>query len=252
MADILSRMFPFLALPLELRMVVYKELLSPNMGTTLLLYHDRSGRSEKLDTHPSILQVSSQIHIEAFPVLYDHNIFEIDLSSTVVRHPPGSEFPGTRSDHHLPLFRSDTAPNNLPVKPKGRCVFAHSTPSGLIYPHCFQRLRQLTLVTSHGAIWGPGFIDDCFSTTGDLVLEILRYLAKPAVPHRQCEKTFKVTTKLCVRRPKEKIFTMEDRNLVSSVSNVEGLRGEQKKKLNVLLRAVDKQRKVTVLEDLNI
>ncbi|MCJ1433517.1 hypothetical protein MMC27_002880 [Xylographa pallens] len=222
------------------------------MGRNLLLYHDQSGRSEKLDIHPSILQVSSQIHIEAFPVLYNHNIFEIDLSSTVVRHPAGREFPGTRSDHYLPLFRSDTTPNNLPVKPKGRCVFARSTPSGLIYPHCFQRLRQLELVTSHGAVWGPGFTDDCFSTTGDLVLEILRYLAKPTALNGHCKKTFKVTTKLCVRRPKEKIFTMEDRNPISRVSDDGGPRGEEKKKMNVLLQIVNRHRKVAVMEGLNL
>ncbi|MCJ1379258.1 hypothetical protein MMC17_002359 [Xylographa soralifera] len=249
MAAVPPQPFPFLALPLELRMIVYRELLSPNEERPLLLYHDQSGRPEMLDVHPSILRVNSQIYIEASPILYDLNIFKIDLSSMVPRHSPGLDLPEVRSDH-LSLFRSDTAPNNLLVKPNGRCVPVHSRSSGLIYPHCFQRLRHLELVTSHGAVWGSGHLNDYISTTGDLILEILRYLAKRAAPDGQCKKTFRVTTKLCVRRPEEKIFTVEDSNPMSRVSEDERLGEEEKQKLNNLLQAVNKQRKVTVIEDL--
>ena len=252
MEAMFTKTFPFLSLPLELRMVVYIELLGSNMGRTLPLYNDQSGRSEKLDIHPSILQVNSQIYVEASPVLYDQNIFEIDLSSTVGRHSAPGEFPETRSDHLLPLFRCDTAPNNLPVEPNGRCVFAHNRSSGLIYPHCFQRLRQLELVTSYGAAWGKGSKYNCFSITGDVILEILRNLAKRNAHGGNCKKTFTVTTKLCVRRLEENIFAVEVSNPIGTANDDRRPREEEKVILNVLLQAVSKQRKVTLKEDLQL
>ncbi|MCJ1392830.1 hypothetical protein MMC18_005702 [Xylographa bjoerkii] len=231
-----------------MRMIIYKELLNPEPGKPLALHHDQTGRDKVLNIHPSILQVDRQIYCEASPILYDLNIFEIDLSSMVVRYFEGTGYPGTRTDHHLPLFRSDTAPNNLPVKPNGRYVSVRTSSSGLIYTHCFQRLRHLELVTSHGAVWGPALLPNFLSKTGELVQDVLRCLAKRVNPDGQHEKTLKVTTRLSTRRPEMRVFSLEESDTISRMSE-DG--GSDRKKLKVLLWAVNKQRKVTVIEVLD-
>ena len=47
-----------LSLPLELRIPIYKELLSPNPDRVHILYHEKLGREATLGTNPAILRVS--------------------------------------------------------------------------------------------------------------------------------------------------------------------------------------------------
>ena len=81
------------------------------------------------------------------------------------------------------------------------------------------------------------------------MLDILRHLAKRAAPDGRCVKTLKVTSKLSLRRLDDKIFAVEGSGLFSKVSDDRGYREEEKKELNVLLQAVKRQRKVTVMGD---
>lgn len=74
---------PLLALPQELRTKIYEELLCPEPAQLLTLWHDRNGRRGSLNLHPSILRVNKRIHYEAVSLLYDNNIFEINLTAPV-------------------------------------------------------------------------------------------------------------------------------------------------------------------------
>lgn len=55
--------FPFLSLPLEIRYLIYDELLvaKPEM-VVRLFYHDRRGRIAGLSLHPQILLANKQVN----------------------------------------------------------------------------------------------------------------------------------------------------------------------------------------------
>ncbi|MCJ1301386.1 hypothetical protein MMC08_004186 [Hypocenomyce scalaris] len=164
-----SSSFPILALPLELRLRIYEELLAPNPAIVHTLYHDRRGRDRSFNIHPSILRVNTQIHDEAVAVLYDHNTFMLDLSTAVVSQCTGGSYPD-RIRGPQPLFRDDAEP---------------TTAQGLIYPHCLKRLRNIDLLTSPSAVWGSAQLGShgsaqlgtFFSHIGNLILSVLRLLA---------------------------------------------------------------------------
>jgi hypothetical protein len=76
----------FLALPVEIRLEIYQEILGARHPDTFASYLNR--RYENLpDTHPypEILRVCSQCHAEAVPILYGNCIFEVD-SEPDLRH----------------------------------------------------------------------------------------------------------------------------------------------------------------------
>ena len=172
-------------LPLELRMKIYKELLNPDPARVRTLYHDRHGREASFDIDPTILRVNKQIYSEAISILYDTMSVRIHLATPVARQCTGGKYPDKLLDPPG-LFRKDTEAtveiaSRLSRRTHDRSLefeaLFGSAAQGYIYPHCFQRLRKIHLVTSRHAIWGGRMGGSYFSHAGKLVLRILRLLA---------------------------------------------------------------------------
>ena len=183
---------PLLALPLELRISVYKQLLNPDPGRVHTLYHDRHGREAPFDIDPTILRVNKQIYSEAVSILYDTASVRIYLGTPVVMQCTGGNY-ADDIDDPPDLFRADSEEEFKPANKLDQYNppstvrdlqfegSLGSTAPGYIYPHCFQRLRKLHLVTSRHAIWGDSQCGSYFSHTGQTVLRILKLLAEEQV-----------------------------------------------------------------------
>ena len=190
-----------LTLPLEIRCKIYEELLNPDPARVHTLYHDRHGREASFNIDPTILRVNKQIYSEAIPILYDTISVRINLDTLVVRQCTGGKYPDKLIDPPS-LFREDTEvtveiANNLPRRTRDRrlefeAMFGY-TAQGYIYPHCFQRLRKIHLVTARHAIWGAAMRGSYFSHSGKLVLRILRLLASGQSTKVPMVKQFKLT-----------------------------------------------------------
>ena len=188
-------------LPLELRTKIYEELLNPDPARVHTLYHDRHGREASFNIDPTILRVNKQIYSEAISILYDTITVRINLATPVVRQCTGGKYPDRLVDPPS-LFREDTEATaeiakKLPRRTRDRslefeAVFG-SMAQGYIYPHCFQRLRRIHLVTSRQAIWGAAMGGSYFSHAGKLVLRILRLLADGQTAKAPMIKQFKLT-----------------------------------------------------------
>ena len=193
-----------LSLPLELRTKFYEQLLAPDPNGVHTLYHDRHGRETSFGIDPTILRVNKQIYSEAVSILYDTADIRIYLATPVVRQCTGGNYPDKIADPP-DLFRKDseeavkstdkpgrrTAPSTV----KGRRFkgVLESRAEGYIYPHCFQRLRKIRLVTSRHAVWGASMGGSYFSHTGKTVLRILRLLAEEQVSKSPMTKRLKFT-----------------------------------------------------------
>ncbi|KAF6238431.1 hypothetical protein HO173_003398 [Letharia columbiana] len=188
-------------LPLELRTKIYKELLSPDPARVYTLYHDRHGREASFNIDPTILRVNKQIYSEAISVLYDTISVRIHLATPVVRQCTLGTYPDRLVDPPS-LFREDTeatveSANKLSRRSRNRSLefeaLFGSMAQGYIYPHCFQRLRKIHLVTSRHAIWGATRGGSYFSHAGKLVLRILRLLANEQDSNAPMIKHFRLT-----------------------------------------------------------
>lgn len=180
---------PLLVLPLELRLDIYKQLLSPDPDRVCILYHDKQGRKASFDLDPAILRVNKQIYSEAVSILYDTASVRLYLATPVLMQCTGGNYPDGIVDPPA-LFRTYTGGDTKPATNLDQCTppstvkgldfegRPESTSQGYIYPHCFQRLCQIQLVTSRHAIWGDGQSGSYFSHTGQTVLRILRLLAE--------------------------------------------------------------------------
>ncbi|KAI4200805.1 MAG: hypothetical protein LQ346_002286 [Caloplaca aetnensis] len=170
---------PFLSLPLEIRRLVYHELLLLGAihwhcpfwhGTSLrshVLFHDRAERQQKLLLHVPILRTNKQINAEATPVLYEQNAFLINIS-LLVNHQSSAGMCPNRRGNPPNLFRIDG--HNPP---------RHFPAPGLIYPHCIQRLANLEIIVSAHSVWGGGFSgSEFFTHIGELLLGLLHLLAR--------------------------------------------------------------------------
>ena len=179
-----------LALPLELRISIYKQLLNPDPDRVHTLYDDQFGTEIPLPIHATILRVNKQIYSEAVSILYDTATLEVYLGTPVIGQCSYRDL-SSNPDGPPNLFRTDSDGN---FNSKNRIKWCRSgkfegefvpLPPGYIYPHCFQRLRKVRLVTSHQAMWEMVWRDEgfgsCFSRTGHLVLRILRLLAQMQV-----------------------------------------------------------------------
>ncbi|KAM0795327.1 hypothetical protein BDR22DRAFT_967053 [Usnea florida] len=188
-------------LPLELRCKIYNELLNPDPARVHTLYHDRHGREASFNIDPTILRVNKQIYSEAIAILYDTISVRINLDTLVVRQCTGGKYPDKLIDPPS-LFREDTEvtveiANNFPRRTRDRrlefdAMFGYSA-QGYIYPHCFQRLRKIHVVTARHAIWGAAMGGSYFSHSGKLVLRILRLLASGQSTKAPMVKQFKFT-----------------------------------------------------------
>ena len=128
---------PLFTLPLKIRNKVYEELLSPDPATVHKLYHDRKGRSEALNIHPSILQVNRQVYSEALWILYSCNVFSIDLSTRVVLQYTGVYYPEHPRLNPEALFRRDAAEASPSVPDGLHGIIDLQDPEGLSIPIVF-------------------------------------------------------------------------------------------------------------------
>lgn len=194
-----------LALPLELRIDIYKHLLSPDPIRVYTLYHDRHGREASFDIDPTILRVNKQIYSEAVTILYDNTSVQICLATPVVRQCTGGNYPDSivnppnlfRPEHEevLDSAKQTTRPTAAStVKGLGsKGGQLESTAPGYIYPHCFQRLRKIQLITSRPAIWAARRRGNYLSQTAYTVLRILKLLATAQVTQSAVTKYVKIT-----------------------------------------------------------
>ena len=173
-----------LPLPVELRLRIYQYLLTSSKP--LLLYHDRLGRSRPMQLHPQILRLSKTIYEESLPVLYDKNIFQIDLSTEVVKQCTGGEYPGDRGqvEQLIGERRWD--------------FFEDAYISPVIFQDSLSRLRHIEITTAHKAIWGSSQCGRYLSVVGKQVIPtLLHALSKDngnQTPHPE-KKTLKITYK---------------------------------------------------------
>lgn len=165
-----------LALPQELRTKIYEELLCPEPARPLTLWHDRNGRRGSLNLNPSILRVNKQTHYEAVSLLYENNIFEINLTAPVCQT-KWANYTDSKPDPP-PLFQEDAT--------------LHFSRKGVIYAQSFQRLRHIKIKTKTTAIWAWTTKGSAgrplFTHTGELIIRILQLLAEQqcaAMPTRQ-------------------------------------------------------------------
>ena len=231
--------FPFLLLPPELRQAIYVELLCPDPHSVKTLYHDRHGRDSSFNIHPSILRVNRHINAKATSLLYDHNIFKIDIASRVVMQCKRGLYPDHRNRE--PLFRDDVAPN---------C----SSRQGLIYPQSLSRLRHLEIETSLGAVLGSRRGGCYFSHIGNLLLKILQSLIEPEASIGQDRSTVPrmKTLKFCAQRcwgtsffiEKKKFENADDDKKNDEIADLE--LNKKMRDIYVLLRAISGLRNVSV------
>lgn len=200
-----ARTSPLLALPLELRLKIYEQLLSPETERVYTLYHDRigqasSGRGRRKREYrisgntlsridPTVLRVNQQIYSEAVSILYESNEYRIYLATPVCLQCTGGNYPDGMADP-ADLFRNDT--NGSAKKISGaeassseslnECLDFTEQPErlkvGIIYPHCFRRLRHINLTSARHAIWGDSEGGDYFSHIGEAIWKILKVLAE--------------------------------------------------------------------------
>lgn len=217
--------FPLLTLPLELRLKIYKHLLNPDPSHEYPLYHDRYGRAafsgrkffEDLNMarsrkrrheyrkqlrqqgeisrtpapssdlsrggnlcciDPRILRANRQIYSEAISILYEKTRYLIYLANPVMLQCNCGNYPDNLPDP-ADLFRVDTVEGQ-----KSKNISEYPS-SGIIYPYCFQRLRQINIVTARNAIWGHGEDYEYFSHIGRLIWKILKVLTDAPVPKPQ-------------------------------------------------------------------
>ena len=119
-----------------------------------------------MNLHPAILRVNKRLYYETSDLLYNRNIFEIELATPVVRQCTGGQYPDSLPDPP-DLIRNETDPKNMPEPDH----------PGFMYPGCLQRMRHIRLVTSRGAIWAQCMAGYYPSHMIGVILEILDILA---------------------------------------------------------------------------
>lgn len=151
-------------------MKIYLELLT--IPGAIILYHDQTGRESSLDLCPAILRVSRQVYNESAWILYERNGFLISLTTEIDLIRP--------SPYHSGEISQYCQRPGLPI-PRKADLFRIRDDStgeeqGLIYPHCFRRLRHIGLVTAGDAVRGLVRNNPIFGDTYRLIVDILKCL----------------------------------------------------------------------------
>ena len=194
-------MTTLLTLPLELRNIIYSELLSSKRSKPLTLYDHRKGREALFDLYPSILRTNKQSYVEAVSYLYKHNVFLLHLDGPISR---GCDIGDYSNEKRLilPLYRCDDAPHtavsidgeyfNRPTKlvthtnqhkeiyEDCRCHPPIPGP-GPIYPHIFRHLAHIELFIGAFSMWQQSKDGMSFTHTRKVVLDTLRLLAEEEI-----------------------------------------------------------------------
>lgn len=178
---------PFIALPLELRTIIYKNLLTTDTIPTLYSTRADEATTALFHLDPAILRVKRQIYTEASWILYEQNEFRIVLCtdySPNSDHEPEFYHAVTR-----PLLHRVTDPCTVAfpqtLVPLGGWHFSadldpvctYNDPFvhvyGLIYPHCLSRMHHIRLVTASSDIIPDGHYS---ASAGRFTIEIWRCL----------------------------------------------------------------------------
>ncbi|KAL8941445.1 MAG: hypothetical protein Q9216_002250 [Gyalolechia sp. 2 TL-2023] len=231
----------FLSLPPEIRQLIYDELLVLRPDQDHLLYHDRSGGNRSLPVHPHILRVNKQINTEATSALYGRNMFQLSLSTPVMKQCSGSFYP-RRFGKKVVLPRNDSDAQFI----------RYDQGQGFMYPHCFQRLAYIEITIGASSIWGNSGTGVYFSHIGDLVLELLRLLAEESVdeaPQRTKRLVLIVEKYHSKYYPHKALFPRRIKNQEfmawAAVVNGEKQLADQ---VVPLLEAVNQKRHLTIIE----
>ncbi|CAF9911994.1 MAG: hypothetical protein ALECFALPRED_007799 [Alectoria fallacina] len=237
----------FLTLPIELRNIIYSELLSSRRSIPLMLYSNSKGREALFNFHPSILCSNQQIYAEAVSHLYRDNIFQLDLHTFNHKRPLD-----------LPLFRCDDA-SHTAVSVGGKYhdrlmkLVIHTNQHtkmyedcrsgpGPIYSHILRRLAHIELYTGAFAICGGSKDGISITHTGELVLKILQVLAEEEIEEGLViKKTLKVEVR--AKWTPDNLF-LGDKGPLLSQEDGRLLRA----KMLALLREIKKRRVVEVRE----
>ncbi|KAL8642839.1 MAG: hypothetical protein Q9226_008462 [Calogaya cf. arnoldii] len=156
--------FPLLSLPLELRHQIYSELLIASLNEPVLLWHDRKGREKSRSIHPQILRVCKQINAEAKNLLYEHNMFRLDMTTP--------EWDFCTHSAQGPMKKSQALVRDDAVN--GTIYFEQS---GLLSASSLQRLAHVEIVIHPFSFWASRMGEVVRSGTGDLFVHLLRLLA---------------------------------------------------------------------------
>ena len=252
-----------LTLPLELRNIIYTELLSER-SKPLVLYHYRKGRETFFNLYPSILRTNKQIYAEAISYLYNDNIFLLCLDRYISRG--CVMIAGTHNRRPiLPLYRCDDAPHtavftdgeysNRPREPVTHiyqdkkiyedcsCHYPPIPGPGPIYPHILRRLAHIELYIGACSMWDVPY-KECVSLTHTrkVVLDTLRLLAEEEIEEGLVtKKTLRVEV-----RPSwtcENLF-LGDENASLSREETQAVKAE----MLALLKEIKKRRVVELKE----
>ena len=238
---------PLLALPLELRIEVYKQCLNPDPERVHTLYHDRHGREASFGLVPNILRVNKQIYSEAISILYDNARVSIYLGTAIDRKRTDGNYSDGIDDppalfrlNKVDAYEREYVLSRFPIQcdvqssvrgPESQRRLEAAAP-GYIYPQCFQRLRNIQVVTSLPAIWGYDSGGVFFSYIGRTVLWILDLLAEKQVGESPVTRSVKFSIQLVFGQVETPLLMRIDEN-VSKTKSIVGLRDALKGITNV-------------------
>ncbi len=255
-------MATLLTLPLELRNIIYSELLSSQRSEPLTLYDHSKGREALFDLYPSILRSNKQIYAEAISYLYKDNVFLLNLDGPISRG-CGIGYYSDEKRLILPLFRCDDTPHtavsidgeyfNRPTKlvthiNQHKEVYedCHCHPPipgpGPIYPHMFRHLAHIELFIGAFSMWQRSKDGMSFTHTRKVVLDTLRLLAEEEIEE---DLVTKKTLRIQVRAKwvRDNLFIGDEG---PSLSREEGQ--ALKAMMLALLKEIKKRRVVEVTE----
>lgn len=173
-------------MPLELRSNIYSHFLCPKPERVLTIYHDRLGRNS-YEFYPAILRVSRQIYNEAIIFLYEKNTFAIFITTEVSMQCKPRYFYRDSIPNPPALFRyeeeQDTVPNGYSSEQHNYQTPVHLEPRSTlgksgIYPHVFQRFKNVEVIVTQAALFGSSSVGEFFSHSGYLLLQILHHLGR--------------------------------------------------------------------------
>lgn len=238
-----------LNLPFELRHQIYSELLCPSLNESITLYSAPHGRTSALNIHPNILLINKQIYHEAIHLLYS-NRYKIELvwPTPLVPHRSPS-LPDVFVSHDAQYLEST---RDWCYTTEGKLL---STKAKL-YPYIFRRLQHIEIETADCAIWNRSYLGPCWSQSGSLVVEMLRYLSRIDVEKEDGElakvQTLDFKFSVMPNYPLDQ-YPAKNRECNFSPGKLNAERdliSEQLKTVRSLLAAVGKKRTVSVNAEL--
>jgi len=158
-----------LALPAELRIHIYKFLLTS--AQPLTIYSDSLPHVLANGLHPAVLRTCKSIHTEAQDLLYNFNTFRIDIRLGI-----GLGFPRiSRTAAALyRLFFIEDIPEVSWIKRHLPHWYANVVQKGVLTPNTLRKMKHLEIVTDEDTYRLQTMMTRLYSGKGELLLDILR------------------------------------------------------------------------------